>query len=232
MLRGAGVPIPPQIAACPQQIADSRHQGRRSSSGEVDQTLLDCAHIPDTIDGLTEPTLCGLLDSSLNMELAFATVHPGQEDCKAPAGPITSQTYYDIREMLCEFIVKDVIQPDRMSSNQTTLSTTVHCDSSYDHSVLHHRPLERYRLNTRAEEKNLVSLPTVVRAVLVQQLVQAIVAMIMFMDYEYASFNPVAYDIANHFCEMAADYCSANPHILDYSKYPDIDEQECFVRHI
>lgn len=49
--------------------------------------------------------------------------------------------------------------------------------------VLHRRPLERYRLHTRAEEedKNLVSLPAVVRGVLLQQLVQAIVAMILFM---------------------------------------------------
>jgi len=39
-------------------------------------------------------------------------------------------------------------------------------------------------------------------------------------DYEYASFNPVAYDIANHFCEMAADYHSEKPHVLDYNKYP------------
>lgn len=49
--------------------------------------------------------------------------------------------------------------------------------------ILHGRPLERYRLHTRAEEeeKNLVSLPVVVRGVLLQQLVQAIVAMILFM---------------------------------------------------
>jgi len=46
--------------------------------------------------------------------------------------------------------------------------------------------------------------------------------LLLLQDYEYASFNPVAYDIANHFCEMAADYHSANPHILDYSKYPGI----------
>lgn len=39
-------------------------------------------------------------------------------------------------------------------------------------------------------------------------------------DYEYASYNPVAYDIANHFCEMAADYHTDTPHILDFSKYP------------
>jgi sphinganine C4-monooxygenase len=49
--------------------------------------------------------------------------------------------------------------------------------------ILHRRPLERYRLHTRdeEEEKNLVSLSTVVRGVLLQQLVQAIVAMILFM---------------------------------------------------
>lgn len=44
--------------------------------------------------------------------------------------------------------------------------------------------------------------------------------LLLLQDYEYASFNPVAYDIANHFCEMAADYHSAEPHILDYNKYP------------
>lgn len=39
-------------------------------------------------------------------------------------------------------------------------------------------------------------------------------------DYEYASYNPVAFDIANHFCEMAANYHTEEPHILDYNKYP------------
>ncbi|KAK8940066.1 hypothetical protein KSP40_PGU017871 [Platanthera guangdongensis] len=52
---------------------------------------------------------------------------------------------------------------------------------------------------------------------------------ITIIDYEYASFNPVAYDVANHFCEMAADYHSDTPHILDYSKYPDLEERKRFV---
>ncbi|KAK6934018.1 hypothetical protein RJ641_036912, partial [Dillenia turbinata] len=43
---------------------------------------------------------------------------------------------------------------------------------------------------------------------------------ITIIDYEYASYNPIAFDIANHFCEMAADYHTDTPHILDYSKYP------------
>ncbi|CAD6333070.1 unnamed protein product [Miscanthus lutarioriparius] len=49
-------------------------------------------------------------------------------------------------------------------------------------------------------------------------------------DYEYASFNPVAYDMANHFCEMAADYHSEKPHVLDYNKYPDTDERKQFAQ--
>ncbi|XP_065881296.1 probable choline kinase 1 isoform X2 [Euphorbia lathyris] len=52
---------------------------------------------------------------------------------------------------------------------------------------------------------------------------------ITLIDYEYASYNPVAYDIANHFCEMAADYHSDMPHILDYSKYPGLEERRRFV---
>ncbi|KAF8398197.1 hypothetical protein HHK36_017123 [Tetracentron sinense] len=43
---------------------------------------------------------------------------------------------------------------------------------------------------------------------------------ITIIDYDYASYNPVAYDIANHFCEMVADYHTETPHILDFNKYP------------
>ncbi|KAG6538875.1 hypothetical protein ZIOFF_004027 [Zingiber officinale] len=50
------------------------------------------------------------------------------------------------------------------------------------------------------------------------------------IDYEYASFNPVAYDLANHFCEMAADYHTQTPHILDFNKYPDVEERKRFVQ--
>ena len=42
----------------------------------------------------------------------------------------------------------------------------------------------------------------------------------ILQDYEYSSYNPIAYDIANHFCEMVADYHTDTPHILDYNKYP------------
>ncbi|KAD4386217.1 hypothetical protein E3N88_26386 [Mikania micrantha] len=37
---------------------------------------------------------------------------------------------------------------------------------------------------------------------------------ITLIDYEYASYNPVAYDLANHFCEWAANYHSDTPHII------------------
>ncbi|KAE8727813.1 putative choline kinase 1 [Hibiscus syriacus] len=53
---------------------------------------------------------------------------------------------------------------------------------------------------------------------------------ITLIDYEYASYNPVAYDLANHFCEMAANYHSETPHILDYTIYPDTEERRRFIR--
>ncbi|KAL4195181.1 hypothetical protein AMTRI_Chr05g63290 [Amborella trichopoda] len=52
---------------------------------------------------------------------------------------------------------------------------------------------------------------------------------ITIIDYEYSCYNPVAVDIANHFCEMAANYHTETPHILDYSKYPDHEERKRFV---
>ncbi|GJN32211.1 hypothetical protein PR202_gb20697 [Eleusine coracana subsp. coracana] len=54
---------------------------------------------------------------------------------------------------------------------------------------------------------------------------------VTLIDYEYGSFNPIAFDIANHFCEMAADYHTATPHVLDFTKYPGIDEQRKFVQN-
>ncbi|GJW27828.1 probable choline kinase 3 [Tanacetum coccineum] len=53
---------------------------------------------------------------------------------------------------------------------------------------------------------------------------------ITLIDYEYASYNPVAYDLANHFCEMAANYHTDTPHVLDYNMYPDLEERRRFVQ--
>ncbi|XP_019704555.2 probable choline kinase 2 [Elaeis guineensis] len=53
---------------------------------------------------------------------------------------------------------------------------------------------------------------------------------VTIIDYEYASFNPIAYDLANHFCEMAADYHTETPHVLDFNKYPDYEERKRFVQ--
>ncbi|CAL0303510.1 unnamed protein product [Lupinus luteus] len=36
---------------------------------------------------------------------------------------------------------------------------------------------------------------------------------ITIIDYKYASYNPIAYDQANHFREMVADYHTDAPHI-------------------
>ena len=47
---------------------------------------------------------------------------------------------------------------------------------------------------------------------------------IRLIDYEYAGLNPVAYDIANHWCEYAADYGTASPEVLDYGKLPSPEQ--------
>lgn len=52
---------------------------------------------------------------------------------------------------------------------------------------------------------------------------------VTIIDYEYASFNPVAFDIANHFCEMTSNYHTETPHVLDSSKYPDFKERSRFI---
>ena len=54
--------------------------------------------------------------------------------------------------------------------------------------------------------------------------------MCRFIDYEYAGFNPVALDIANHWCEYAADYHTSEPHLLDFKRFPGDKQQKLFTR--
>jgi len=54
------------------------------------------------------------------------------------------------------------------------------------------------------------------------------------IDFEYASYNYRAFDIANHFCEWTLDYHSNNSHPYFHSKlefYPNEDQQTIFAKH-
>ena len=48
------------------------------------------------------------------------------------------------------------------------------------------------------------------------------------MDFEYASPNPAAFDVANHFHEWTADYHSEQPHILHPERYPTAEQRRNF----
>lgn len=51
---------------------------------------------------------------------------------------------------------------------------------------------------------------------------------IVVVDFEYASSNPAAFDIANHFHEWTANYHSSTPHLLDFIRYPSFQERRNF----
>jgi len=53
---------------------------------------------------------------------------------------------------------------------------------------------------------------------------------VVLIDYEYGASAPIAYDIANHFCEMAADYAADAPGgMLNYGeRYPTLAQRESF----
>ncbi|KDQ54778.1 hypothetical protein JAAARDRAFT_37882 [Jaapia argillacea MUCL 33604] len=53
---------------------------------------------------------------------------------------------------------------------------------------------------------------------------------IIVVDFEYASPNPAAFDIANHFHEWTANYHTATPHILDPTRYPTIEQRQNYYR--
>lgn len=56
---------------------------------------------------------------------------------------------------------------------------------------------------------------------------------IVFIDFEYCSYNYRAYDIANHFCEWCFEYDTPDyPHFTFFEKrFPSIDRQRDFIRH-
>ncbi|KAI9572718.1 choline kinase cytoplasm [Boletus coccyginus] len=53
---------------------------------------------------------------------------------------------------------------------------------------------------------------------------------LVVVDFEYASPNPLAFDIANHFHEWTADYHSSTPHLLDPSRYPTAQQRRNFYQ--
>ena len=53
---------------------------------------------------------------------------------------------------------------------------------------------------------------------------------LVVVDFEYASPNPLAFEIANHFHEWTADYCSSTPHLLNASRYPTAEQRRNFYQ--
>ncbi|KAJ3556865.1 hypothetical protein NM688_g1790 [Phlebia brevispora] len=51
---------------------------------------------------------------------------------------------------------------------------------------------------------------------------------IIVVDFEYASPNPAAFDIANHFHEWTANYHGENPHLLKADRYPTLEQRYNF----
>jgi hypothetical protein len=63
---------------------DGREQDHWNANGDKENQVLSDSRSPmlDTIDKLTEPTACSLLDGTrINVELALATVFPFQKAC-------------------------------------------------------------------------------------------------------------------------------------------------------
>ncbi|KAL6771211.1 hypothetical protein ACKKBF_B34375 [Auxenochlorella protothecoides x Auxenochlorella symbiontica] len=52
---------------------------------------------------------------------------------------------------------------------------------------------------------------------------------IRLIDYEYATLNDVAFDVANHWCEYAADYHSGEAHVLDFAALPGDEQKAAFA---
>lgn len=53
---------------------------------------------------------------------------------------------------------------------------------------------------------------------------------IRIIDYEYGTMNDVAFDVANHWCEYAADYHGDEAHVLHFDRLPTKEQKISFAR--
>ena len=53
---------------------------------------------------------------------------------------------------------------------------------------------------------------------------------LVFVDFEYSGYSSRYFDIANHFCEYMANYSDAQPELMNYSKYPELDARLFFYK--
>lgn len=58
---------------------------------------------------------------------------------------------------------------------------------------------------------------------------------LVLIDYEYGGYNPIAYDLANYFCEHAYNYqCEASTHpnfVVHKERFPTVEQQVKFAEH-
>lgn len=52
---------------------------------------------------------------------------------------------------------------------------------------------------------------------------------VRFIDFEFSGFNPIAFEIASHWCEWTCDYDSPQPHIVKRDRFPDKDQRYAFL---
>ena len=78
LLRVAGVHIPDGLC-----LTQTRNDSRCEDDVHINEDQNEGpSPEPDTIDLLTEPTKCSLVDcGGCDMELALATIYPNQESC-------------------------------------------------------------------------------------------------------------------------------------------------------
>ncbi|KAJ9534534.1 hypothetical protein QJQ45_022112, partial [Haematococcus lacustris] len=52
---------------------------------------------------------------------------------------------------------------------------------------------------------------------------------VKLIDYDYSAWSDAAFDIANHWCEWAADYSAPDPSALDFSRFPTTAQRQHFI---
>ncbi|KAL6759368.1 kinase-like domain-containing protein [Haematococcus lacustris] len=52
---------------------------------------------------------------------------------------------------------------------------------------------------------------------------------VKLIDYDYSAWSNAAFDIANHWCEWAADYSASDPSALDFSRFPNTEQRQHFI---
>ncbi|KAI9314602.1 kinase-like domain-containing protein [Dichotomocladium elegans] len=158
-------------------------------------------------DDMRDPVVSCQIAQALRQLHNVTTDFPPSDPCRIEVWRNVSLWYTAVREMLNNPVWKEKLTDLGLEGLSAEIER---CKT-----ILENRP------TTIVFAHNDTQYGNVLRLADTQELV--------IVDFEYAGYNPRAYDIANHFCEWMYDYHSNDPAAMRVQAFPNREERMRFL---